>query len=102
MAVRKLVILALQTYRWIISPAKAAIFGPVGRCRFVPSCSEYGLEAVRVHGVVRGGWLTLRRLCRCHPFGGSGYDPVPGAEANRRPVEDLRGPCMVTPPRILT
>ena len=46
-------------------------------CRFFPSCSEYGYEAIAVHGAGRGGWLTLRRLLRCRPFGSSGYDPVP-------------------------
>ena len=46
-------------------------------CRFTPSCSAYGLQAVERHGGMRGGWLTLRRLSRCHPWGGVGYDPVP-------------------------
>ena len=46
-------------------------------CRFVPSCSTYALEALEEHGPVRGSWLSARRLCRCHPWGGSGYDPVP-------------------------
>jgi len=46
-------------------------------CRFTPSCSEYAREAVEVHGAGRGGWLALRRLSRCRPFGRSGYDPVP-------------------------
>ncbi|MBY0446728.1 MAG: membrane protein insertion efficiency factor YidD, partial [Burkholderiales bacterium] len=47
------------------------------RCRFTPSCSQYGIEAVTRYGVMKGGWLTTRRLCRCHPWGGCGYDPVP-------------------------
>ncbi len=80
--VSQTVICVLKLYRWVISPAKTAIFGPLARCRFVPSCSEYCIEAVRAHGVIRGGWLTLRRLCRCHPFGGCGYDPVPDAKSN--------------------
>ena len=46
-------------------------------CRYTPTCSEYGLEAVRKHGPFRGGWLTIGRLSSCHPWGGSGYDPVP-------------------------
>lgn len=48
------------------------------RCRFQPTCSEYAREALDRHGAFRGGWLALRRLARCHPWGGSGYDPVPG------------------------
>ena len=46
-------------------------------CRFAPSCSEYAQEAIVRHGPVRGGWLALRRIVRCHPWGGSGFDPVP-------------------------
>lgn len=46
-------------------------------CRFVPSCSTYAVEAIEVHGLLRGGLLALRRLGRCHPFGGRGFDPVP-------------------------
>ncbi|HEX7062387.1 MAG TPA: membrane protein insertion efficiency factor YidD [Woeseiaceae bacterium] len=58
-------------YRHTLSPW-------LGRqCRFQPTCSVYAAEALRVHGGVRGGWLALCRIARCHPFGGSGYDPVP-------------------------
>jgi hypothetical protein len=67
-----LLLLALITlYRRWISP----LLGP--RCRFIPSCSAYGLEAIERHGAWRGGWLTLRRLLRCHPFTPCGCDPVP-------------------------
>jgi putative membrane protein insertion efficiency factor len=51
-----------------------------GSCRFEPSCSQYGLEAIRRHGALRGAWLTVRRIGRCHPFGASGWDPVPGGD----------------------
>ena len=58
-------------YRLAISPW-------LGRaCRFEPSCSAYAQEAITVHGPIKGGWLAVRRLVRCHPWGGSGYDPVP-------------------------
>lgn len=46
-------------------------------CRFTPTCSQYAIEAVRRYGAAKGGWLALKRLARCHPWGGSGYDPVP-------------------------
>jgi uncharacterized protein len=61
-------------YRWLISPVLPA------SCRYAPSCSEYALEALTRHGAVSGGWYTLKRLARCHPWGGSGYDPVPGSD----------------------
>lgn len=61
----------IYAYRVTLSP----LLG--GHCRFYPTCSQYGLDAYRMHGAVRGTWLTLRRLSRCHPLGGSGFDPVP-------------------------
>ncbi|WP_336515129.1 membrane protein insertion efficiency factor YidD [Pollutibacter soli] len=64
-------ILLIRLYQLIISP----ILGP--KCRFEPSCSAYGVEALKKHGLIRGTWLTVRRIARCHPWGGSGYDPVP-------------------------
>ena len=64
----------VHIYRWTISPILPA------SCRYAPSCSEYALEALTQHGIVSGGWFTLKRLARCHPWGGSGYDPVPGTD----------------------
>ncbi len=70
-AVAALLLALIGSYRRWLSP----LLGP--RCRFIPSCSAYGLEAIQRHGPWRGGWLTLRRLGRCHPFTPCGCDPVP-------------------------
>jgi putative membrane protein insertion efficiency factor len=66
--------------RIVALPIRAYRFGRAGRpspCRFDPSCSTYALEALELHGALRGSWLTIRRLARCHPWGGHGWDPVP-------------------------
>ena len=60
----------VQAYQWLFA-------GRVSPCRYVPSCSSFAVEAFEVHGFRRGGWLALRRLGRCHPWGQSGWDPVP-------------------------
>ena len=62
---------AHRAYKLTLSP----LIGQ--RCRFLPTCSDYARDALITHGPWRGGYLAPRRLCRCHPFGGSGYDPVP-------------------------
>lgn len=67
----EIVLIPVHFYRLCISP----MLPP--SCRFQPTCSAYAVEALRRHGVLRGTWLTVRRICRCHPWGGSGYDPVP-------------------------
>ena len=69
--IARLLILALRAYKRFISPW----LGP--RCRFVPSCSEYAMQAIALHGPARGGWLAVRRLARCQPLHPGGYDPVP-------------------------
>ena len=64
-------IVLIVLYQRIISPW----IGP--KCRYTPTCSQYGIEALKKHGPVKGLWLTMKRVSRCHPWGGSGYDPVP-------------------------
>ena len=64
-------IFLIKIYQWVISPW----MGP--RCRFTPTCSQYAAEALKKHGLFKGLWLAIRRVSRCHPWGGSGYDPVP-------------------------
>lgn len=68
----------LRLYKVSLSP----LFGR--RCRYLPTCSEYAAEALIAHGAVRGAALALARVCRCHPFGGSGYDPVPPQRSGDR------------------
>lgn len=62
---------SVRLYQWTLSPWLGS------RCRFDPSCSNYAITAIRRHGPVRGAWLAARRVGRCHPWGASGYDPVP-------------------------
>jgi hypothetical protein len=71
---RVLAIITLGVYREVISPIATASIGPA--CRFEPTCSEYASVAIARHGVIRGSWLAIRRLARCRPGGGWGYDPV--------------------------
>jgi putative membrane protein insertion efficiency factor len=70
---------ALRAYKLTLSPL-------IGRqCRFLPTCSEYAADALISHGPVRGAWLAGKRLCRCHPWGGAGYDPPPSS----RPQDEV-------------
>jgi putative membrane protein insertion efficiency factor len=64
-------IVLIRIYQVVLSP----ILGP--KCRFTPTCSQYGLEAFKKYGPFKGGWLTIKRIGRCHPWGGHGHDPVP-------------------------
>ena len=73
-ALAKPLIGLVRLYRLVLSPWLGS------NCRYQPSCSSYAIEALQVHGVLRGGWLAAKRIGRCHPWGGSGYDPVPGIE----------------------
>ncbi|MBR1543977.1 MAG: membrane protein insertion efficiency factor YidD [Muribaculaceae bacterium] len=70
-ALGELLILPIRFYQKFISPMFPAV------CRFTPTCSQYAVEAIRKHGPLRGLWLAVKRILRCNPWGGSGYDPVP-------------------------
>ena len=69
---KKVLIFLIKFYRHQISPIKGG-----GCCRFIPTCSQYALEAGEKYGALKGGYLAVRRILRCRPFGGGGYDPVP-------------------------
>jgi putative membrane protein insertion efficiency factor len=81
--IRSILIALIHIYRWTLSPLLAFIGGPGSGCRFTPTCSQYALEALHQHGSWPGAWLALRRLLRCHPWGGWGYDPVPRIDSSR-------------------
>ena len=77
----------IKGYQWFISPVLP------GTCRFHPTCSSYALEALDTHGPVKGGWLGLKRICRCHPWNDGGYDPVPGTERGQDHTHGANGTC---------
>jgi putative membrane protein insertion efficiency factor len=74
-----LLIQLLRAYQILVSPALHALLPGASGCRFTPTCSQYAIEALREHGALRGLCLAARRLARCHPWGGHGYDPVPAS-----------------------
>ena len=75
--VKALLKLPIHVYRWTLKPL-------VGwDCRHLPTCSDYGLRAIDINGAWRGGWLTASRICRCHPWGTHGFDPVPDIRSQR-------------------
>lgn len=69
--IKALFIILIRAYQWLISP----LLPP--SCRFTPSCSHYGIEALQKHGLIRGSYLTIARILRCHPWSKGGHDPVP-------------------------
>ncbi len=71
----------IRFYQYVISPFTSA------SCRYTPTCSQYAAKAIQVHGPFRGGWMALRRISSCHPWGGSGYDPVPPAKGKEEKNE---------------
>jgi uncharacterized protein len=77
---RALIRIFVRFYQLSLSPLLALLGGPGSGCRFQPSCSEYFLQAVETYGALRGTLLGLKRIARCHPWGGSGHDPVPATD----------------------
>ncbi len=72
--IKTILIGVIKLYQWTIGP----VIGET--CRFYPSCSHYGVEALKKHGALKGSWLTIKRICRCHPWNPGGIDPVPEKE----------------------
>src|ERR1700677_4324517 len=75
----------IQLYRHTVSPAQIFLFGADYGCRFTPTCSQYAAEAIRIHGAASGSLLAVKRICRCHPFGECGHDPVPAQKPGTSP-----------------
>jgi len=75
-------LLLIRVYQLTLSPLKRFIFGPSGGCRFYPTCSAYGFESIQRYGLLLGGWRTVCRILKCHPFHPGGFDPVDPCEGN--------------------
>ena len=75
---KKVMIATIKLYQKCLSPLLPNV------CRYTPSCSQYFIEALQIHGVLKGTWLGIKRISRCHPWGGSGYDPVPTADKSKK------------------
>jgi putative membrane protein insertion efficiency factor len=92
-----ILVFGVRMYRWVISPAKLFVFGSLSRCRFNPSCSAYALEAISRHGVCHGTVLAIKRICRCHPWGGCGDDPVPPLKPAHKSDQNRIVPALTSP-----
>jgi putative membrane protein insertion efficiency factor len=88
-----LVRIFIRGYQCTLSPILSAISGPGSGCRFEPTCSAYFLQAIEMHGLIAGSWLGLRRLARCHPWGGQGCDPVPAEQNETAPARAVNCVC---------
>ena len=71
-------LILIRGYQLIISPLLGS------NCRFMPTCSEYAMESLRSHGLIKGSYLTIKRIGKCHPWGGHGYDPIPTKKAENK------------------
>ena len=81
---KKILMKLIRFYQIAISPLKPP------SCRFYPTCSHYGLEAIKVHGALKGSWLTIIRILKCHPFHPGGFDPVPEKKDKKTPSVDSK------------
>lgn len=88
---KSILIFAIRVYQLTLAPLQTFLFGAAGGCRYTPSCSAYAMEAVREHGTVAGTALAAKRICRCHPWGGCGHDPVPP----KAPKSEIRNPRFI-------
>jgi len=88
-----ILIFTVRLYRLVLSPAQTFLFGPTGGCRFTPTCSVYTMEAVREHGAIAGTALAAKRICRCHPWGGCGHDPVPSKKQTEKIPDPRTSEC---------
>ncbi|MGA2029800.1 MAG: membrane protein insertion efficiency factor YidD [Verrucomicrobiota bacterium] len=81
-----ILIFTIRVYRRAISPAQIFLFDSTCGCRFTPTCSQYAIDAIRARGFFNGGVLAARRICRCHPWGSCGHDPVPREHFQKAPA----------------
>ncbi|WP_043582485.1 membrane protein insertion efficiency factor YidD [Geminisphaera colitermitum] len=86
----RVLLLGIRIYQRTLSPVLPAVFGPTCGCRFHPSCSHYGAEALQKHGALRGSWLTVCRVLRCNPLHPGGLDPVPPSPPPPRHAQPRR------------
>jgi putative membrane protein insertion efficiency factor len=89
----------VRLYQLLISPILGFLGGPGTGCRFHPTCSHYSIEALKIHGLFRGGWLTARRLCKCGPWHPGGIDDVPPRDGRVREASDRSIPKMMRSPK---